>query len=87
MHLDDTNIDVELTVSERSGKHLYKLAEGSKQIIIIDLEHRDEVLDSKLTINSKTEISGHRHSKAWATDQRLYFDMLFSKPFTKVTFL
>ncbi|MBL4905736.1 MAG: GH92 family glycosyl hydrolase, partial [Flavobacteriaceae bacterium] len=87
VHLDDTNIDVELTVSERSGKHLYKFAEGSKQIIIIDLEHRDEVLDSKLTINSKTEISGHRHSKAWATDQRLYFDMLFSKPFTKVTFL
>lgn len=87
VHLDDTNIDVELTVTERSGIHKYQFAEGSKQIIILDLEHRDEVLDSKLTINSKTEISGHRFSKAWATDQRLFFDMLFSKPFTKVTFL
>ena len=85
--LEDTNIDVELTVSERSGIHKYQFAEGSKQVIILDLEHRDEVLDSKLTINSKTEISGHRFSKAWATDQRLFFDMLFSKPFTKVTLL
>tara|TARA_R110002051_G_scaffold119745_1_gene193062 strand:+ start:301 stop:3228 length:2928 start_codon:yes stop_codon:yes gene_type:complete len=87
VHLDDTNIDVELTVSKRSGIHKYQFAEGSKQVIILDLEHRDEVLDSKLTINSKTAISGYRFSKAWATDQRLYFDMLFSKPFTKVTFL
>lgn len=87
VHLEDTDIDVELTVSKRSGIHKYEFAEGSKQIIILDLEHRDEVLDAKLTINSKTEISGHRFSKAWATDQRLFFDMLFSKPFTKVTFL
>ena len=87
VHLDDTDIDVELTVSERSGKHQYTFAKGDKQIIILDLEHRDEVLDSKLQINSNTEVSGYRHSKAWATDQRLFFDMLFSKPFTKVTFL
>ena len=87
VHLEDTNIDVELTVTERSGIHKYQFAEGSKQIIILDLEHRDEVLDSKLNINSKTEVSGYRFSKAWATDQRLFFDMLFSKPFTKVTFL
>ena len=87
VHLDNTNIDVELTVSERSGKHKYEFSKGSKQVIILDLEHRDQVLDSKLSINSKTGISGYRHSKAWATDQRLYFDMLFSKPFTKVTFL
>ena len=87
VHLEDTDIDVELTVSERSGIHKYQFAKESKQIIILDLEHRDEVLGSKININSKTEISGYRHSKAWATDQRLFFDMQFSKPFTKVTFL
>ena len=85
--LEDTKIDVELTVSQRSGKHRYAFAEGSKQIIILDLEHRDQVLDSKLNINSNTGISGYRFSNAWATDQRVYFDMRFSKPFTKVTFL
>jgi predicted alpha-1,2-mannosidase len=85
--LEDPKVDVELTVSERSGIHKYEYSEGSKQIIILDLEHRDEVLDSKLNLNSTTAISGYRHSKAWATDQRLFFDMQFSKPYTKVTFL
>ncbi|NVK52291.1 MAG: glycoside hydrolase family 92 protein [Flavobacteriaceae bacterium] len=87
VHLEDTNIDVELTVSTRSGIHKYEFPKGSKQVIILDLEHRDMVLDSKLNIKSNTEISGYRHSKAWATDQRLFFDMKFSKPYTKVTFL
>ncbi|MFY0603304.1 MAG: GH92 family glycosyl hydrolase [Flavobacteriaceae bacterium] len=85
--LDDHKIDVELTVSERSGKHKYTFNKGEKQIVILDLEHRDEVLDSKIVIDSKTQIYGYRHSKAWAVDQRLYYDMVFSKPYTKVTFL
>ena len=87
VHLDATNIDVELTVSERSGMHRYTFEAGSRQVVILDLEHRDEVLDSKLNVNSKRAVSGYRHSKAWAKDQRLYFDMLFSRPFTKVTLL
>lgn len=85
--LEDPKVDVELTVSERSGIHKYEFSEGSKQVIILDLEHRDQVLDSKVRLNSNSEISGYRHSKAWATDQRLFFDMKFSKPYTKVTFL
>ena len=87
VYLEDTKIDVELTVSERSGIHKYEFAKDSKQVIIVDLEHRDQVLDSKINLNSNTKISGFRHSKAWATDQRLFFDMQFSKPYTKVTFL
>ena len=85
--LDDTKTKVELTVSERSGKHRYTFQEGTKQVVILDLEHRDEVLDAKIVLESNTQIYGYRHSKAWAQDQRLYYDMLFSKPYTKVTFL
>jgi len=87
VHLDNTNIDVELTASYRSGIHKYTFAEGEKQIIILDLEHRDQVLDSKLNIISNKQISGYRFSKAWATDQRLFFNINFSKPFKNVTFL
>ncbi len=83
--LDSINVKAELTVSYRSGKHRYTFPEGQKQILIIDLEHRDMVLDSKLNLLSDTEISGYRHSKAWAEDQRLFFDARFSKPFTKIT--
>lgn len=85
--LDDTHTLVELTVSERSGKHKYTFKEGAKQVVILDLEHRDEVLDAQVKLDSKTQIYGYRHSKAWAQDQRLYYDMVFSKPYTKVTFL
>jgi predicted alpha-1,2-mannosidase len=87
VHLDSTEIDVELTVSHRSGVHHYTFPEGSKQLVILDLTHRDKVLDSKISIHSNNEISGYRHSKAWAENQQLFFDMYFSRPFTKVTFL
>jgi predicted alpha-1,2-mannosidase len=85
--LDDTNIEVELTVSKRSGIHHYTFPKGSKQILILDIEHRDMVLSSEIKALSKTEISGHRHSEAWAKDQRLFFNIQFSRPYKNVTFL
>jgi len=87
VYLDSTQIGVELTVSKRSGIQKYQFSEGSKQIVILDLEHRDEVLDSKVNMYSNTEIGGHRHSKAWAKDQYLFFNMEFSRPFKNMTFL
>tara|TARA_R110002012_G_scaffold291564_1_gene486082 strand:+ start:94841 stop:97771 length:2931 start_codon:yes stop_codon:yes gene_type:complete len=87
VHLDSTNIDVELTVSKRSGIHKYTFPENDKQIVILDLEHRDEVLNSKATVYSNTEIGGFRHSKAWATNQMLFYNIQFSRPFKNMTFL
>lgn len=87
VHLDTTNIDVELTVSKRGGIHRYTFPKDSKQVIILDLEHRDEVLDSKVNVYSNTEIGGFRHSKAWATNQYLFYNIQFSKPFKNMTFL
>lgn len=84
--LDETNIEVELTVSKRSGIHHYTFPKDSKQIVILDLEHRDMVLSSEIKTLSKTEISGHRHSEAWAKDQRLFFNIEFSRPYKNVTF-
>lgn len=86
VQLDSINVKAEMTVSYRSGKHRYSFPEGQKQLIILDLEHRDMVLDAKLNLLSETEISGHRHSKAWADDQRLFFNIQFSKPYTDVAF-
>lgn len=83
---DDTNIEVELTVSERSGMHRYTFPKGTKQIVILDLEHRDKLLSSEIKTISKTEISGHRHSEAWAKDQRLFYNIRFSRPFKKVMY-
>lgn len=84
--LDETNIEVALTVSKRSGMHHYTFPKGSKQIVILDLEHRDKVLSSAINVVSKTEISGHRHSAAWAKDQRLFFNIEFSRPYKSITY-
>ncbi|AXT18892.1 glycoside hydrolase family 92 protein [Flavobacteriaceae bacterium AU392] len=81
VHLDNTNIDVELTVTPRSGMHKYQFSSAKNQIVILDLAHRDQVLDHNINIISNQEISGYRHSKAWAEDQRLFYHIKFSKPF------
>ena len=81
VHLDDTNIDVALTVSKRSGMHTYQFPANKNQVVILDLLHRDEVLDAKINTISATELSGYRFSKAWATDQRLFFSIKTSHPF------
>jgi predicted alpha-1,2-mannosidase len=79
--LDKYGIDVALTTTKRVGLHQYTFPATRQANIIIDLKHRDEVLDSWIEIVSDTEIRGFRRSKAWATDQRIYFYARFSKPF------
>lgn len=82
--LDSTNIEVELTVSLRSGMHKYKYPSAENQYVILDLVHRDKVLDAKIDKVSDTEIVGYRHSEAWAKDQRLFYAIKTSHPFTDV---
>ncbi len=84
VHLDSTNIDVELTVAQRSGIHKYEFPSAENQFVILDLEHRDKVLDAKIDKVSDTEIVGYRHSEAWAKDQRLFFVIKTSHPFNDV---
>ncbi len=80
--LDDYGIVVELTVTERVGFHKYTFPESDEAHVIVDLEHRDEVIESAIRIVSNTEIEGLRRSRAWAEDQLVYFVARFSKPFS-----
>lgn len=80
-HLDKYNIDVELTATTRVGVHRYTYPKTSEANIIIDLQHRDEVLDSWIEVVNDHEIRGFRRSRSWAADQSLYFYAKFSKPF------
>ena len=85
--LDDPNIEVSLTVTARAGMHKYQYDSKDDQFLIIDLDHRDKLLDYEIEQVSRTEISGFRHSEAWATDQRFFFFMRFSKPIADITFI
>src|ERR1700733_1909848 len=78
--LNNGDIKAELTVGERAGIHRYTYTKKDSCIIVLDLQHRDEVLGSQITFVSDTEVSGYRRSMAWAKNQIVYFDIRFSKP-------
>ena len=80
VHLDDTDIDVRLTVTERAGVHEYRFRESENQYVILDLLHRDKLLEHNLQFISTTELQGKRFSSAWATQQMLYFYIKTSHP-------
>jgi predicted alpha-1,2-mannosidase len=79
--LDDEGITVELTVTKRAGMHRYTFPESDSSHVIIDLHHRDRVIESFLRIVSDTEVEGYRRSSSWANDQRIYFVARFSESF------
>ncbi|MBT3801765.1 MAG: glycoside hydrolase family 92 protein, partial [Bacteroidetes bacterium] len=79
--LDDDHIDVELTCSKRVGFHKYTFNEVDTGRIILDLIHRDVLIDSEIKALSATKIEGVRKSSAWARNQQLFFAIEFSKAF------
>ncbi|MDX2361348.1 MAG: GH92 family glycosyl hydrolase [Crocinitomicaceae bacterium] len=85
VHLDDNDIDVRLTVSERAGFHEYTFNDPKgKKFIVIDLDHRDKLLESHFTVIDKKTISGARSSHAWATNQQFFFHLELDVPYQKV---
>ena len=78
--LKDDNIFAELTATDRVGLHHYVFSNSQENNIILDLKHRDEVLQSSIKIEDSVTVSGLRRSKAWANNQYVYFVMKFSKP-------
>ena len=81
VHLDDDNIDVELTAAYRVGFHRYVFPKSNQSNIILDLTHRDKVLESSIRVIDSRHIEGMRRSRAWAPDQILYFAIEFSKQY------
>ena len=82
----NNGIKVELTTSTRVGMHRYTFPEGESSIII-DLTHRDELLEGKIELLDDKTLTLKRVSKAWATEQHAYgyvqFDQSFSARFNE----
>jgi predicted alpha-1,2-mannosidase len=79
--LDKFDIDVALTATQRCGFHRYTFPADAKPGVVLDLVHRDKVLDASLKVVGDNELEGSRFSTAWARDQRLFFVIRFSRPF------
>jgi len=81
--LDDNQADVELTCSQRVGFHKYTFNSNDERSILLDLEHRDRLLDCKITKVDKNKIEGLRLSNAWADSQYVFFAIEFSEEIEK----
>ncbi|MCX6209363.1 MAG: hypothetical protein NTZ59_07605, partial [Bacteroidetes bacterium] len=80
--LDDIPIKVELTATTRTGFQRYTFNEDGYGYIVLNLKHRDELLEGRMNLaqmDTITSFSGLRRSKAWAKNQELYFGFHIDK--------
>jgi predicted alpha-1,2-mannosidase len=79
--LDKHNIKASLTTALRAGMHKYVFPANTQEgKVLIDLKHRDEVLESSIEVVNDYEVRGMRRSKSWATNQVVYFYLKFENP-------
>ncbi|WP_061083955.1 GH92 family glycosyl hydrolase [Chryseobacterium indologenes] len=80
VRLDKNNIDVRLTTTKRVGYHEYTFNNPGNANIILDLNHRDKLLEGEVKIIDDKTVEVFRRSEAWATNQYIYARIEFSKP-------
>ncbi len=85
--LDDPSVLVDLTATPRVGIHRYTFSDERRPALMLDLRHRDEILEAWVEQVSPTEFIGLRRSRGWARDQRVYFAMQLSRPLAEVSTL
>ena len=100
VYLEKPAVTARFSVGRRSGYHEYVFEPDAKPQIIIDLNHRDYLLDSYISFypsaertqqtvvtvdgDGRTAICGRRRSSSWSQDQDLYFYMEFSVPIARM---
>ncbi|MFO7791314.1 MAG: GH92 family glycosyl hydrolase, partial [Bacteroidales bacterium] len=80
VHLKNPDVFAEFTCTHRTAYHKYQYNKADSIFVMIDLIHRDQVINSGLRNENETDIAGFRRSKAWAEDQHVYFYARFSEP-------
>jgi len=78
--LDKHNIDVRLTTSTRVGFHEYTFNKDGQANIILDLNHRDKLLEGEIRFVDSKTIEVLRRSEAWARNQYVYARIEFNTP-------
>ena len=81
VYLDDHQIQVDLTATERVGIHRYQLDEPDTLTVIFDLQHRDKLIHYSIYPLDDSTLVGHRVSDNWAREQHVYFAARFDHAF------
>ena len=80
------DILAEMTATNRVGIHRYTFPSSGDAAIVIDLENGgcwDAPVDTGFTVDEDGSISGWRHSKGWADNQKVFFCARFNRPVSK----
>lgn len=93
VRLSESDIQAELSATDRCGVHRYTYPKGEKQFLAIDLkkgcscgctifpeDDYDTVFASRIEIVDKYTVRGYRHTHGWAPTQHVFFYAQFSKP-------
>ncbi|MEM6376652.1 MAG: GH92 family glycosyl hydrolase [Bacteroidota bacterium] len=85
VYLDDYQVNVELSATERTGIQRYRYDQKDNQVRLHlgYTRNWDGVTNSQITILNDSTVAGYRFSNGWARDQRVYFVSVFSKPWEK----
>ena len=86
VYLEDSKVNAELTSTLHGALHQYHFPVGSEMYVVLDLKHRDEVLDCKMEKVDDYTIRGYRVSKAWAKKQQVFFEITFSRPIAGIIY-
>ena len=84
VELESNKVQVDLTATLHCGIQQYSYPANCTPYVVLDLQHRDEVLESHFEKINDSTIAGYRYSKAWATRQKLFFYAVFSQPIRKM---
>src|SRR5690606_31197814 len=72
--------------STRVGFHEYTFNESGQANIILDLNHRDKLLEGEVRILDNKTIEVFRRSEAWAINQYVYANIQFDSSIEVSTF-
>ena len=81
--LDRFAIQAEMTATQRAALYRFTYPKGSNNArVIIDLENTvgDEPTETRAVQVSEDMVMGYRRSRGWASDQKVFFCMRFSRP-------
>ena len=84
VYLQDYDVDVELTATERTGLQKYTVHNRDSLQVILNLGYArnwDSTLMAYAEVQNDSMLVGYRKSTGWAPDQRVYFASVFSEPF------
>ena len=84
VQLEESNIQVELTTTERVGMHKYTFKSDENPHVILDLVHgiynyEDKNVWTFLRVENDTLITGYRQTNGWGRTRTVYFAIVCDK--------